>query len=51
MINVEGEHKKTYGLMIMSTIFWAGAFIAGKIGVKEFPPFSLAFLDFFLLLL
>lgn len=46
-MHVEGEHKKTYGLMIMSTIFWAGAFIAGKIGVKEFPPFSLAFFRFF----
>ncbi|AOT73274.1 hypothetical protein Gferi_23125 [Geosporobacter ferrireducens] len=33
--------------MVMSTIFWAGAFIAGKIGVSEFPPFSLAFFRFF----
>ncbi len=30
----------------MCTWFWAGAFIAGKIGVKEFPPFSLAFFRF-----
>jgi len=32
--------------MIMSTVFWAGAFIAGKIGVQEIPPFSLAFFRF-----
>lgn len=30
----------------MCTLFWAGAFIAGKIGVNEFPPLSLAFFRF-----
>lgn len=33
-------------LMILCTLFWSGAFIAGKIGVQEFPPFSLAFFRF-----
>ncbi len=46
-MKVEEDHKKTYLLMVMSTIFWAGAFIAGKIGIREFPPFSLAFFRFF----
>lgn len=44
-INLKKE-KNIYFLMIMCTLFWAGAFIAGKIGVNEFPPFSLAFFRF-----
>lgn len=40
------SEKKIYLLMILCTLFWAGAFIAGKIGVQEFPPFSLAFFRF-----
>lgn len=42
---MKGE-KKIYMLMTLCTLFWAGAFIAGKIGVEEFPPFSLAFFRF-----
>ena len=34
-------------LMVIATFFWAGAFIAGKFSVKEFPPSSLTFLRFF----
>lgn len=44
------KHKDNYrimALMILSTIFWAGAFIAGKVTTVEFPPFSLTFLRFF----
>lgn len=33
-------------LMVISTIFFSGAFIAGKFSVKEFPPFSLTFFRF-----
>ncbi|MFZ5967868.1 MAG: DMT family transporter [Bacillota bacterium] len=44
---MEPKNNRIYLLMTLSTIFWAGAFIAGKIGVKEFPPFSLAFFRFF----
>lgn len=40
------ENRKIYILMTISTVFWGGAFIAGKIGVEEFPPFSLAFFRF-----
>jgi len=38
---------KIMALMTMSTVFWAGAFIAGKVTTVEFPPFSLTFLRFF----
>jgi drug/metabolite transporter (DMT)-like permease len=37
-----------YGLMTLTALFWAGAFIGGKIGVREFPPFSLTFFRFLL---
>ncbi|MBM7616065.1 DMT family transporter [Alkaliphilus hydrothermalis] len=43
----ESRHYKTIALMTLSSIFWAGAFIGGKLAVKEFPPFSLTFLRFF----
>jgi len=33
-------------LMIMTSFFWAGAFIAGKLGVSQFPPFSISFFRF-----
>jgi len=48
MVFLEEENKKIYGLMIMTTFFWAGAFIAGKFGVKEFSPLALTFYRFFL---
>ncbi|QGU94665.1 EamA family transporter [Clostridium bovifaecis] len=38
--------KRKYILMILTTFFWAGAFIAGKVAIKEFTPFSLTFLRF-----
>ncbi|SKC84134.1 DMT family transporter [Maledivibacter halophilus] len=40
------SEKKIYFSMVMCALFWAGAFVAGKIGVNEFPPFSLAFFRF-----
>jgi len=33
-------------LMVIATIFWAGAFIAGKFSIGEFPVFSLTFFRF-----
>ncbi|ODA39488.1 DMT family transporter [Desulfosporosinus sp. BG] len=33
-------------LMVLTTIFWSGAFITGKIAVGEFPPFALTFFRF-----
>lgn len=35
-----------YGLMTLTALFWAGAFIGGKIAVKELPPVSLTFFRF-----
>jgi len=33
-------------LMVLTTIFWSGAFITGKIAVGQFPPFALTFFRF-----
>ncbi|MCR8744589.1 DMT family transporter [Romboutsia lituseburensis] len=33
-------------MMLFATIFWAGAFIAGKFSIAEFPVFSLVFFRF-----
>lgn len=33
--------------MVLTSIFWSGAFITGKIAVGEFPPFALTFFRFF----
>ncbi|MBB6217728.1 drug/metabolite transporter (DMT)-like permease [Anaerosolibacter carboniphilus] len=40
------DQHRIHMLMVLCTVFWAGAFIAGKIGIREFPPFSLAFFRF-----
>lgn len=40
------KQKQTYGLMTLAALFWAGAFIAGKIAVAEVPVFTVAFLRF-----
>jgi drug/metabolite transporter (DMT)-like permease len=40
-------NKKIYILMVLCTIFWAGAFIAGKLSTPYIPPFTLTFLRFF----
>ena len=34
--------------MVLSTFFWAGAFIAGKLSVPFIPTFTLTFLRFFI---
>jgi len=34
--------------MTLATFFWAGTAIAGKVGIGEFPPFTLSFLRFLL---
>ncbi|MEG1255395.1 DMT family transporter [Clostridium sp.] len=33
-------------MMLLATIFWAGAFVAGKFSIEEFPVFSLVFFRF-----
>jgi len=39
--------NKIYFLMVCSTLFWAGAFIAGKYTVPYIPTFTLTFFRFF----
>lgn len=34
--------------MVIAALFWAGAFIAGKFSVEEFPVFTLIFIRFFI---
>jgi len=50
-INAANEVQNTENgsikiLMVMAALFWAGAFIAGKLSVEEFPPVSLTFFRF-----
>ncbi len=40
------SNRKIYLLMILTTFFWAGAFIAGKLSVPFIPVFTLTFLRF-----
>ncbi|GLC30360.1 DMT family transporter [Clostridium omnivorum] len=40
------SNAKIYFLMVLCTIFWAGAFIAGKLSAPFIPAFTLTFLRF-----
>ncbi|AZR72086.1 hypothetical protein BBF96_00975 [Anoxybacter fermentans] len=40
------QETRMHLAMIVSALFWAGAFIAGKIGVREFSPYELTFFRF-----
>ena len=40
------EVTKTYLLMALTTAFWGGSFVAGKIALREFPPMTLTFFRF-----
>ena len=40
------ENRKIYILMVLASICWAGAFIAGKYTVPYIPVFTLTFLRF-----
>ena len=33
-------------LMVVTAVFWSGAFITGKLAIQEFPPFALTFFRF-----
>lgn len=46
MFRMKLRDGSVYILMTLTALFWAGAFIGGKIGVKEFPPLSLTFFRF-----
>ncbi|WDV44423.1 DMT family transporter [Clostridiaceae bacterium M8S5] len=41
------ENKKIYMMMVLAALFWAGAFIGGKVAVVDFKPVSLTFMRFF----
>lgn len=41
------KNSAVYGLMVLTTLFWAGAFIAGKFSVPYIPVATLTFLRFF----
>ena len=40
------EEVTTILLMVLTTMFWGGSFIAGKIALPEFPPMTLTFFRF-----
>ncbi|MFW6109646.1 MAG: DMT family transporter [archaeon] len=42
----EGPDSITYILMGLTTSFWGGSFVAGKIALREFPPMTLTFFRF-----
>ena len=45
------EHNpeiQTYLLMVLTTMFWGGSFVAGKIALPEFPPMTLTFFRYLL---
>lgn len=41
------KNSTVYGLMVLTTFFWSGAFIAGKFSVPYIPVCTLTFLRFF----
>ena len=40
------DELRTVLLMILTTVFWGGSFVAGKIALPEFPPMTLTFFRF-----
>ena len=45
-MTIKDNNIKIYLIMILATLFWAGAFIAGKLGVSSFTPIQLSFFRF-----
>lgn len=45
---IQSEHRgwRASWPMVTATLFWAGAFVAGKVSIGEFPPITLTFLRF-----
>ena len=44
--NTKEKRDPIVGLMILSTMFWAGAFVAGKFSVGQFSPVTISFFRF-----
>ncbi|QJW46130.1 DMT family transporter [bacterium BFN5] len=40
--------NQVYALMVLTAVFWSGAFITGKLAIREFPAFALTFFRFLL---
>ncbi|HEY3424239.1 MAG TPA: DMT family transporter [Negativicutes bacterium] len=40
------SNNRVYLMMVFTALFWSGAFITGKLAVKEFPAFALTFFRF-----
>lgn len=40
------SNLRVYSMMVLTALFWSGAFITGKFAVREFPPFALTFFRF-----
>lgn len=40
------EHHSIRTLMVLTALFWSGAFIAGKLSIQQFPAFALTFFRF-----
>lgn len=40
------SNLRVYSMMVLTALFWSGAFITGKFAVREFPPFGLTFFRF-----
>lgn len=41
---------RAYLIMTLAAVFWSGAFIAGKLAIREFPAFGLTFFRFLIAL-
>lgn len=41
------SNNHVYILMVLTALFWSGAFITGKMAIVQFPPFALTFWRFF----
>ena len=46
MADTNSEEMRTILLMVLTTMFWGGSFVASKIALPEFPPMTLTFFRF-----
>jgi drug/metabolite transporter (DMT)-like permease len=46
MADTSREDMKTILMMVLTTMFWGGSFVASKIALPEFPPMTLTFFRF-----
>ena len=46
MVDTNSEEMRTILLMVLTTMFWGGSFVASKIALPEFPPMTLTFFRF-----